>query len=151
MEQNNYENTQLNILIGQSANLACLFLNTKYSGEINEHHEELIDLTKQLAQDILQARQEFNGEMPDAKIIEALKKVNKANPKISLEITDFEQASEPQKVLINEVKLMLNRLDTPEMRTTTPRPEFHNEFAKTARKHFNPEENNSEELKVGVK
>jgi len=157
--QNNYDRTQLNILLGQAFNNAVLILNNKYpemlfaadKGEMECYHEELIDLTKRLAQDILQARQEFAGELPDAKIIEALKKVNKANPKISLEITDFEQASEPQKVLINEVKLMLNRLDTPEMRTTTPRPEFHNEFAKTARKHFNPEENNSEDLVVDKK
>jgi hypothetical protein len=119
---------------------------------IKDFDEHLINLTKRLAQDILQARQEFAGELPDNKIIEAMKAVNKANPKISLEITDFEKASEPQKTLIQELKLMLNRLDTPEMRTTTPRPEFHEEFGKTSRKHFNPEENTSEELlKVGNK
>ena len=135
-----YEQTQLNITIGQAFNCANELLNTKYSGKIENHHEELIELTKRLAQDILQARQEFAGELPDNKIIEAMKAVNKANPKISLEITDFEKASEPQKVMIQELKLMLNRIYSPEMRTTTPRPEFHEEFGKTARKHFNPEE-----------
>ena len=152
-----FDKQQLNILIGQSVNLACMFLNTKYAGDIKTQEEdftedfdrELIDLTKRLAQDILQARQEFAGELPDNKIIEAMKAVNKANPKISLEITDFEKASEPQKVMIQELKLMLNRIYSPEMRTTTPRPEFHEEFGKTARKHFNMEEGNLEDLKVG--
>lgn len=147
MELNNYDQTQLNILTGQAFNQACLFLNSKYGDSLRggqgfNFHEELIDLTKHLAQDILQARQEFAGELPDNKIIEAMKAVNKTNPKISLEITDFEKASEPQKALIQELKLMLNRLDNPEMRTTTPRPEFHEEFGKTARKHFNMEESN---------
>jgi hypothetical protein len=134
----NFDTQQLNILIGQSFNQACLFLNTKYNGKVYFGKQEqedfnrlLIDTTKQLAQDILQARQEFAGELPDAKIIEALKKVNKANPKISLEITDFEKASEPQKVLINELKLMLNRLDTPERRPKGT----HEEFAEQAKEH----------------
>jgi hypothetical protein len=157
----NFDTQQLNILVGQAFNNAVLILIERkkdilgqvdiYKG-ISGFHEELVYLTKVLAQDILQARQEFAGELPDNKIIEAMKAVNKANPKISLEITDFEKASEPQKTLIQELKLMLNRLDNPEMRTTTPRPEFHEEFGKTARKHFNPEENTSEELlKVGNK
>jgi hypothetical protein len=144
----NFDTQQLNILVGQAVNNAILLLNTKYNGMVDfteDFDRELIDLTKRLAQDILQSRQEFNGEMPDAKIIEALNNVNKENPKMSLEITDFEKASEPQKNLIQAIKLMLNRLDTPERRPKGT----HEEFAEQARKHFNPEENNKEDLKVG--
>jgi hypothetical protein len=138
---NDYEQTQLNILVGQAFNNAVLILNTKYDGELKDFtkkdfDEELIELTKRLAQDILTARKEFSGELPDMKIIEAIKGVNKANPKITFQIDDFEKASEPQKTLINEVKLMLNRLDNPERRPKgTPEG-----FKEQASKHFNMEE-----------
>ena len=135
-----YENTQLNILVGQAHNNACLFLNTKYNGDITGHDEELIELTKRLANDILTARKEFCGELPDMKIIEAIKGVNKANPKITFQIDDFEKASEPQKTLINEIKLMCNRLDTPEMRPISPKPEAHKKFEEEAHKHATKEE-----------
>jgi hypothetical protein len=145
----NFDTQQLNILVGQAFNNAVLILGADYRDKkITDFDEHLIDLTKRLAKDILQARQEFAGELPDNKIIEAIKGVNKSNPKITFQIDDFEKASEPQKTLINELKLAFNRLYTPEMRETTPRSEFHTEFGKTARKHFNAEENEISELKV---
>jgi len=118
-----YDKTQLNILIGQAFNCATDILIERDQGQVIDD-DELVELTKQLAKDILRARQEFIGEMPDAKIIEAIKGVNKENPQITFEITDYEQASEPQKTLINELKLMLNRLNNPERRPKGTHEEF---------------------------
>lgn len=137
----NFDTQQLNILLGQSFNIASEALAYKYKDVKKEDWlEEVKELAFDISKTILNARKEFAGELPDNKIIEAIKKVNKENPKITFQIDDFEKASEPQKTLINEVKLMLNRLYSPEMRTTTPRPVFHEEFKEQAHKHATKEE-----------
>jgi hypothetical protein len=148
----NFDTQQLNILLGQSFNIASEALAYKYKDVKREDWlEEVKELAFDISKTILNARKEFSGELSWNKIGEALDNINKANPKITFDITDFNKADEIQKTLINKMKLAFDRLHNPEMRTTTPRPEFHKEFGNIAKKHFNPEENNLEDLSKVVK
>jgi hypothetical protein len=154
MELNNYDQTQLNILVGQAFNNAVTILTEAHKDILSKtdikwdgFHEELVYLTKRLAQDILTARQEFAGELPWSKVGEALDNVNKERPQLSFVNTDFDKADEIQKTLINKMKLAFDRLMDKEPRSKGT----HQEFAETARKHFNPEENETSDLVVDNK
>ena len=91
-----------------------------------------------------------NGDVPVSQFADIVDNYCNTGRIMTTEIQVLESNPNYNRI-IQSIKRMTARITPKNMRTTTPRPEFHNEFAKTARKHFNPEENNSEDLVVDKK